>query len=268
MLYNAKNGRVTFPETQMEYIRFGTGKQVLIMLPGLGEALQSVKGTALPMALMYRAFAKDFTVYMFSRKTALSRGCTTEDMARDLKLAMDELGIEKASVFGVSMGGMIAQHLAADYPERVEKLVLTVTAPRPNDLLLESVEEWEDYARKGDHRAFMDSNLRKIYSEGYYRKNKWMIPVVGVVTKPKSYERFFIQAEACKTHNAYEKLSRITAKTLVIGGEQDACLGGDPSRELTEKIPGAALKMYPQWGHGVYEEEKGFNALVKSFLDA
>ena len=114
----------------------------------------------------------------------------------------------------------------------------------------------------------MDSNLRKIYSEGYYRKNKWMIPVVGVVTKPKSYERFFIQAEACKTHNAYEKLSRITAKTLVIGGEQDACLGGDPSRELAEKIPGAALKMYPQWGHGVYEEEKGFNALVKSFLDA
>lgn len=93
-----------------------------------------------------------------------------------------------------------------------------------------------------------------------------MVPIMGVATKPKSYERFFVQAEACKKHDAYEKLEKITAPTLVIGGEQDNCLGGDPSREIGEKIPGAALRMYPQWGHGVYEEEKGFNRVIRDFF--
>ena len=83
MLYHAKNGTLSIGNTTMDYIRFGTGKRVLIMLPGLGDGLRSVKGTALPMAFMYRAFAKDFTVYAFSRKNELLQGYTTRDMARD-----------------------------------------------------------------------------------------------------------------------------------------------------------------------------------------
>lgn len=73
----------------MDYIRFGTGKRILIMLPGLGDSLRSVKGTALPMAMMYRKFCKDFTVYAFSRKNALLKGYTTRDMARDQAEAME-----------------------------------------------------------------------------------------------------------------------------------------------------------------------------------
>ena len=179
---------------------------------------------------------------------------------------MDILGIGKADVFGVSMGGMIAQHLAADFPQKVGKLVLTVTAARNNPILTESIEEWTDLAKSGDHAAFMDSNLRRIYSEEYYRKNKWMIPAVGQLTKPKSYDRFFIQANACLTHDAYDKLMDIQAPTLVIGGEKDLSLGGDASKEIAEKIPHAQLKMYPQWGHGLYEEAKDFNQLVLDFL--
>ena len=106
-----------------------------------------------------------------------------------------------------------------------------------------------------------------IYSEEYYRKNKWMAPVVGKLTKPKSYDRFFIQAEACLTHDAYGQLSRIQAPTLVIGGEKDLALGGDPSREIAAAIPNAQLHMYDQWGHGLYEEEKSFNQLVLDFLN-
>ena len=164
------------------------------------------------------------------------------------------------------MGGMIAQRLAADFPERVGKLVLTVTCARANPILDESIGEWVSLAEKGDHTAFMDSNLRRIYSDDYYRKNKWMAPIVGRLTKPKSYERFFVQAQACLTHDAYDCLDQIQAATLVIGGEQDKALGAEPSREIAAKIPGAQLKMYPQWGHGVYEEEKDFNRLVKTFL--
>ena len=266
MLWNAKNGTLKIGDTTMEYIRFGTGQRVLVMLPGLGDALRSMKGTALPMAVMYRIFAKDFTVYAFSRKTKLPEGYTTRDMARDQAEAMDLLGIHRADLFGVSMGGMIAQHFAIDYPEKVGKLILTVTSGKENPILKESVEEWVSLAQKGDHAGFMESNLRRIYSEGYYRKNKWMVPMLGMLTKPKSYDRFFIQANACLTHNAYENLHRIQAPTLVIGGEQDLALGGDPSREIAAQIPGAVLKMYEQWGHGLYEEANDFNQLLLDFL--
>ena len=263
---NAKNGILNLSGADMDYIRFGSGKRTMIILPGLGDGLRTVKGTALPMALMYRMFCKDFTVYAFSRKEPLSNGFTTRDMAFDLAEAMAELGIEKADILGVSMGGMIAQHLAIDFPEKVNKLILTVTASRPNPILTESIDEWVSCAKRGDHTALMDSNVRRIYSEDYYRKNQWMVPIMGRLTKPRSYDRFIIQADACMTHDAYESLNRIKAPTLVIGGEKDLALGGDASREIAANIPDAELLMYEQWGHGLYEEAKDFNRVVLRFL--
>jgi pimeloyl-ACP methyl ester carboxylesterase len=218
------------------------------------------------MALMCRALCRDFTVYAFSRKQELSQGYTPRDMAKDQAEAMDRLGIHRADILGVSMGGMIAQHLAIDHPERVERLILAVTCAQPNPILNESVSEWVELAKRGDHAGFMDSNLRRIYSDAYYRKNKWMAPVVGALTKPKSYDRFFLLADACLNHNALESLHRIRSRTLVIGGEQDKALGADPSREIAAAIPGSRLKMYAQWGHGVYEEAEDFNAMVLDFL--
>lgn len=266
MLYSPKNGTVHIGSTTMDYIRFGTGRQTLIMLPGLGDGLRSMKGTALPMALMYRMFAKEFTVYAFSRKNDLPQGTSTRDMARDLKQAMEILGVSKAHIFGVSMGGMIAQHFAADYPEAVDSLVLAVTCPGPDPLLTESVTEWIRLAQSGDHTAFMDSNVRRIYSDGYYCKNKWLIPIMGKITKPKSYRRFLVQADACLTHDAWDQLPRIRARTLVIGGLRDRTLGGEASREIAQRIPGAVLKLYDQWGHGVYEEAPDFNQTLLDFL--
>lgn len=268
MLYNAKNGTLKIGGSEMDYIRFGTGGKVLVMLPGLGDGLRSVKGTDLPMAVTYRAFAKALTVYVFSRKNMLPQGYTTREMAADQAQAMELLGISKADVLGVSMGGMIAQHLAISYPEKVSKLILTVTSARPNPILMESIGEWVSCARRSDHTAFMDSNIRRIYSEEYYRRIKWLVPIMGKLTKPKSYERFFIQAEACLKHNAFENLHQIQAPTLVIGGEQDNALGGDASREIAAQIPGAKLQMYEQWGHGLYEEAGDFNQTVLNFLDA
>lgn len=264
---HAKNGTVQLTNDTMHYIRFGSGKKNLIMLPGLGDGLTTVKGTALPMAVMYRAFAKDYTVYMFSRRNHLPKGFSTRDMARDLKEAIDVLRIEHADLVGVSMGGMIAQHFAADYPAAVGKLVLVVTCAEPNPILLSSIDDWVSLAVRGDHTAFMNSNVRLMYSDAYYQKNKWMIPVMGRLTKPKSYERFFIQADACRAHYASDRLAAISAPTLVIGGEKDLALGADASRAIAATIPGATLHMYPQWGHGLYEEEKDFNAVVLDFLN-
>lgn len=84
----------------------------------------------------------------------------------------------------------------------------------------------------------------------------------------KSRNWFYIRADACLKHNAFENLHRIQAPTLVMGGQQDNALGGDASRELAAQIPGARLWMYEQWGHGLYEEAGDFNRRVLDFLDA
>ena len=220
----------------------------------------------MPMAAMYRMFARDFTVYAFSRRNHIPEGSTTLDMAEDVLFAMDALGIGKAHVMGVSMGGMIAQHLAADHPDRIGKLVLVVTCPVINPIAEGCISRWVRDAKADDHLSLMDSNVRLIYSEDYYRKKQKLIPTLAKLTKPESYDRFLRQADACLTHDAREKLSRILSPTLVVGGEQDHVLGGDPSRELAEAIPGARLHMYEKWGHGLYEEAADFNDLVLTYL--
>lgn len=265
-MLNTKNGVLDLNGTQMEYIRFGSGNRTLIMLPGLGDGLRTMKGTALPMAIMYRDFAREYTVYGFSRLSTLPQGYTTRDMARDQKVAMHLLGIEKADIFGVSMGGMIAQHLAADYPDKVDRLILAVTAARPNPMIQACIQEWIGQAQANDHAALIDSNLRLIYSQEYYRKNKAFIPMISAMTKPKSYDRFLVQANACLIHDCYDKLPSITAPTLVLGGEQDAVVGPEPSREIAARIPNAQLKMYKNWGHGLYDEEQGFYPFLLDYL--
>ena len=89
-----KNGRITLEKNvTMDYVAFGRGTRPLVILPGLGDGLRGVKGTALPMSILYWAFSKDFRVYLFSRKDPLLPSRTTRDFARDQKAAMDRLGI-------------------------------------------------------------------------------------------------------------------------------------------------------------------------------
>ena len=263
---HAKNGTLRLKDGSIDYIRFGSGAETLILLPGLGDSLRSIRGAALPMALLYRRFAKRYTVYSFSRKYPLHDGCTTRELAADQIEAMDLLGIRKAHLVGVSMGGMISQQLAIHYPDRIGRLVLVVTCPEPNPLLLESVDEWMGCALRNDHTALMDTNLKRIYSDSYYRRNKWLVPILGAFTKPKTYERFLTQAQACKVHNTYAQLARIQSETLIMGGEKDMALGGDPSRKMAAAIPKAKLKMYPNGGHGLYDEEKDFKQVILNFL--
>ena len=70
----------------------------------------------------------------------MPEGYTIRQMAADQAAAMKSLGIDRASVLGVSQGGMVAQYLAIDYPEMIEKLILAVTAPYANTVVRNAVE--------------------------------------------------------------------------------------------------------------------------------
>lgn len=71
MFYNAKNRTLKMGNTSMNYITFGSGEKNLIMIPGVGDGLRTMKGLAVPMALLYGKYAKDYTVYLFSRKNQM-----------------------------------------------------------------------------------------------------------------------------------------------------------------------------------------------------
>lgn len=266
MIYHAKNRKVEIGNTTMNYAVFGSGKKNLIMIPGLGDGLRTDTKLAVFYAALYGKFAKEYTVYVFSQKNVMPERYSTRKMAKDMKEAMNILSIDKADVIGVSMGGMIAQHLAADYPEMVEKLVLVVSASRKNQYSQSSISGWIEMAKRGDYHKLMIDTLKKMYTKEYIDKNRWMMGVAGKIGKPKSYERFITMGYACLYHDAYEKLGKIQAETFVIGGALDRTLGGKASEELAEKIPNAELKIYPQYGHALYDEAKDFNQVVLDFL--
>ena len=266
MPLNAQNGRVRLGKAVMEYAAFGQGEHTLVLLPGLGDGLKNVAGMAVPLAGMYHLLAQHFRVLVLSRKAPLSPGSTTRDMAEDVVQALAQLGVQRASVVGVSMGGMIAQHLAIHHPDLVEKLVLTVTCPRPNPVMKASVGAWMDMARQGDMERLMVDNGRRLYSDGFLKRYGRLLPLVGKVYKPRSWQQFLIMSQACLAHDAWDGLPEIHAATLVIGGEQDKTLGGEASREIASRIPGSRLKMYPNYGHGVYEEAPDYQQTVLDFL--
>lgn len=137
---------------------------------------------------------------------------------------------------GVSQGGMIAQFLAIDYPELVEKLVITVSAPRVNEMIHNAVSAWIEMARKGDHKSLMIDTAEKGYSENYLKKYRKLYPVLGRIGKPRNYERFFRNAKAILKFIAYEKLDKIVCPTYIIGGDEDKTVGVTASYEMKEKI--------------------------------
>ena len=269
MLYNARNGQLSLEDADVHYLQFGKGDKHLIMIPGLGDGLKTAEGMALPVAYQYRAFAKaGYTVTLLSSREPLPEGFTTRDMAGDLALCMDKLGIQQADVLGVSQGGMIVQWLAIDHPEMVRKLVLTVTAPSGNETVHAVVPRWMDMARQDNYAGIMLDTAEKSYSDAYLRKNRLFLPLLGKVGKPKDFTRFLRMADACLTHDATAFLKDIQSPTLIIGGEQDKIVGADASRLLHAGIAGSQLDMYPEYGHALYEEAKDFGKRVIEFLAA
>ena len=164
MFYNARNCNIKIGDTDMDYISFGNGNKSLVIIPGLGDALKTVKGSAVTFALMYKLFAKDYKVYVFSRKNKLKQDCSTRDMATDLADVMNQLNITKAFVLGVSQGGMIAQYLAIDYPELVEKLVLAVTLCQPNETSKSVISNWLLLAKEKDFKQIFIDTEEKTYT--------------------------------------------------------------------------------------------------------
>jgi len=265
MFYNAKNENIKLDRTDCDYISFGTGDENLIMLPGVGDGFKTARGAAVPFAFMYSGFAKKFKAYVFSRRNNLPDDFSTADMADDLDKIMDMIGIKTASVFGVSQGGMISQQLAIRHPDRVKKLVLAVTASRPNDLMKEALDSWIKMADNDNYAGIMLDTAKRSYTGKYLERGIKMNSLLARM-KPKNYTRFKILCDSCLRHDVYDRLSEISCPTFIVGADKDLVLGGEASVEMHERINGSTLYMYEGFSHGVYEQAKDFNDRVIDYL--
>jgi len=264
---NIKNARLKIDNTDMDYITFGSGDRTMIMIPGLGDGMKTAKGMALPFALMYGKYTKGYKVYVFSRKNRLTHEDNVRTMAADLVRAMDMLGIEKADILGVSQGGMIAQYVVIDFPERVNRLVLAVTIAKQNPTIERLITSWLRMVANDDYMSVQIDMAEKMYTDQYLKKMRRLYPILGRVGKPKSFHRFVLMANACTGHDASAELHKIKSPTLVIGAALDKVVTGSASRELAALIPGSRLYMYRDYGHGVYVETPDFNRRVMDFFN-
>ena len=267
-MYSAKNATLSINGKTVDYVTFGTGNQPLVIIPGLGDGLQTVKGMAMPFSITYRILADRYKIYVFSRINELRQGYTTRDMAADVAEAMEVLTITSAYVMGISQGGMIAQWLAADFPERVQKLILAVTTAKPSQLARERIEHWQKLSQSGNFKHLMLDIAQHSYTQKSYQKWRLLYNVMGIFGRIKDKQRIDIQSVSCLKHDSLDFLEKINCPTLIIGAEKDDVLGVDGSLGLQQHIKGSQLIILPGCGHALYEQNNDFQKRVLVFLES
>ena len=257
-----------FNDKSMDYVTFGKGKKHLVIIPGLGDGLQTVKGMAMTFSITYRILAEHYKIYVFSRINELRRGYTTRDMAADVAEAMETLNLDTAYVMGISQGGMIAQWLAVDFPERVKRLILTVTTAKPTQLARERIEHWQNLSQSGNFKHLMLDIAKHSYTQKSYQKWRLLYNVMGIFGHIKDKQRIDIQAVSCLKHDSLAFFEKISCPTLIIGAEKDDVLGVDGSLVLHQHIKDSQLTILPECGHALYEQNKDFQKRVLVFLES
>ena len=252
----------------IDYVTFGTGKRPLIIIPGLGDGLQTVKGKAQLFSLSYRLLAKRYKIYVFSRINELRQVYTTRDMAADVAKAMEALNLNTAYVMGISQGGMIAQWLAVDFPEKVQRLILAVTTAKPSQLARERIEHWQKLSQSGNFKHLMLDIAKHSYTQKSYQKWSLLYNVMGIFGRIKDKQRIDIQSVSCLKHDSLDFLEKINCPTLIIGAEKDDVLGVDGSLGLHQHIKDSQLTILPECGHALYEQNKDFQKRVSVFIES
>ena len=252
----------------MDYVTFGKGNQPLVIIPGLRDGLQTVKGMAMPFSITYRKLAERYKIYVFSRINELRQGYTTRDMAADVAEAMETLNLDAAYVMGISQGGMIAQWLVVDFPERVQRLILTVTTAKPSQLARERIENWQKLSQSGNFKHLMLDIAQHSYTQKSYQKWRLLYNVMGIFGRIKDKQRIDIQSVSCLKHDSLDFLEKINCPTLIIGAEKDDVLGVDGSLGLHQHIKDSQLSILPECGHALYEQNKDFQKRVLVFLES
>jgi 3-oxoadipate enol-lactonase len=200
-------------------------------------------------------------------------GYSTRDQADDAAGVLDALGIDRAHIVGISMGGFIALQLAEHHPDKVAKLVLTSTSaggkthvPASRQIGLMLVRPrwpWTDIGQVARRTYTI------IMAPGYAASHPDEMENIATIARhrPQSGAAYRRQLNACLQHDATARLKDITAPTLVVHGEEDPLVPFPNGVFLAEQIPGARLVRYADTGHiPTTERMEDYNRDVLAFL--
>ena len=176
---------------------------------------------------------------------------------------LDELGIEAAHVYGTSMGGRVAQMLAAEHPLRVRRLVLACSSPGGRH-----ASERSQAVRRSLADPSASARRERLLSLMY--TDAWLVPgrcsnLLGDPTMTPDATRRHLRVS--HRHDAWDLLPRITAPTLLLHGTDDEMVPVANSDLLASRIPDTAVWLRPGGRHGFFDEfAEEVNPLVRDFL--
>ncbi|MFX1445729.1 MAG: alpha/beta fold hydrolase [Promethearchaeota archaeon] len=192
-------------------------------------------------------------------------------MANDTVGLMSALNVERAHILGLSMGGMIAQELVLNHPEKVDRLILAGTHCGGSRSIFPPVEITDFLAGKTTKspEEWIEKEMPLLYSEEFIKNNPEYIEKKkkGYLETPlpdKSRERNIL---AAGRFNAGRRLKKISASTLVLHGKQDLLIPYKNAETLATNIPGARLELFDNLGHDIFSPEpERVNKIIIDFL--
>jgi pimeloyl-ACP methyl ester carboxylesterase len=252
----------------LHYVEAGRGEPLLLIM-GFG-------GDHLAWAFQTTVFAHAYRVIAFDNRGAGQSDVpdvpyTSRMMADDAAGLLDHLGIERAHVLGVSMGGMIAQELALNHPRRVRSVQLHCTLARPDNYLRALSANWRVIREKVTPAEWLRIVALWLFSPATYAERPEFVETViqtGIANPhPFTLTGFLRQGDAIRTHDTVDRLGKLAAPTLVSVADDDILVPPRFARELAGAIPGATLTTIERAGHGYFwERPEAFNAMCLEFL--
>ena len=223
------------------------------------------------------AFAQDFRTIAFDNR-GVGRSekpdvpYSMSMFADDTVGVLDALGIERAHVFGISMGGMIAQEFTLRYPQRVKTLTLGCTSCGGQNTVMSKD---ADVVNMLGNIASVDVQeaaliMTKVAVTPWFLQKRMNVLIELnqlSVQYPTPKHAMVRQMEAILGHDTYERLPQITAPTLVITGKQDGLVPPENSVTLSQRIPNADLAILANASHLFNIELPGATVdTVKEFI--
>jgi pimeloyl-ACP methyl ester carboxylesterase len=176
---------------------------------------------------------------------------STQGFAEDVITVLDDLGMDRADVYGTSMGGRVAQWLAARHPDRVRALVLGCTSPGGRH----AVERGADVRRslvQSDPVAVERALLELMYTPAWLATHSGPYRTLGDPGMPPHARRRHLAAS--NRHDAWDVLPDIAARTLVVHGSDDRFNPAANAPLLAARVPGARLHLIDGARHAYFEE--------------
>lgn len=237
-------------DVELYYDVQGMGTDFLVLLGGQANSHHWWDTVRPDFDASFRTVATDYRGTGSSGKPDTD-SYSTRGFAADAVAILDDLGVERAHVYGTSMGGRVAQWLAVDHPDRVGRLVLGCTSPGAPHGVERGAEVRRSLVQR-DPAAVRRALLELMYSPAWLAAHPGPHNTIGDPTMPAHARRRHLAASA--GHDSWDVLERITAPTLVVHGTEDVFNPTANATLLAERIPDARLYLVPGARHAYFEE--------------